>query len=50
MFVYEQRPEEFLNRYERLDTEEIHDDWLSLLPTTQLLIARVSETARDQLF
>ena len=41
MSVYEQRPEEFLNRYERLDTEEIHDDWLSFLPTTQLLILDV---------
>lgn len=41
MSVYEQHPEEFLNRYKRLDTEEIHDDWLSLLPTTQLLILDV---------
>lgn len=41
MSVYDQRPDDFLIRYERLDTGEIHADWLSLLPTTQLLILDV---------
>lgn len=37
MSAYEQRPDNFFRQYERLDTAEIHDDWLSLLPNTQLL-------------
>ena len=38
MSVYDQRAYDFLTRYERVGTVEIHDDWLSLLPTTQLLV------------
>lgn len=38
MSVYEDHPDNFLRRYERLDTAEVHGDWLSLLPTTRLLI------------
>lgn len=38
MSVYDQRADDFLTRYERVGTTEIHDDWLPLLPTTQLLV------------
>lgn len=41
MSIYEQRPDEFVNRYERVNTEEIHGRWLSLLPATQLLVLDV---------
>ncbi|MFP4227734.1 MAG: methyltransferase domain-containing protein [Salinivenus sp.] len=41
MSVYDQRTDDFLTRYERVRTTEIHDNWLPLLPTTQLLILDV---------
>jgi SAM-dependent methyltransferase len=41
MSVYDAHPDDFLRRYERLDTPEVHGDWLSLLPTTQLLVLDV---------
>ncbi len=41
MSVYEHHADDFLTRYERLDTDAIHDDWLSLLPSTQLLVLDV---------
>ena len=41
MSVYDRRADDFLTRYERADAEEIHADWLSLLPSTQLLVLDV---------
>ncbi len=41
MSVYDRRAEDFLSRYERVDTAEIHTEWLSLLPSTQLLVLDV---------
>ncbi|MCS4097927.1 protein-L-isoaspartate O-methyltransferase [Salinibacter ruber] len=41
MSAYEQRPDHYFRQYERLDTAELHGDWLSLLPSTQLLVLDV---------
>lgn len=41
MSIYNERPEEFVSRYERLDTTEVHSEWLGYLPTTQLLVLDV---------
>ena len=41
MSVYQRQPDAFFQRYERVATEEIHGDWLSFLPTTQLLVLDV---------
>ncbi|WP_263790633.1 methyltransferase domain-containing protein [Salinibacter sp.] len=41
MSAYKQRPDDFFRRYERTDTEVVHGDWLSLLPSTQLLVLDV---------
>ncbi|WP_251963813.1 class I SAM-dependent methyltransferase [Salinibacter ruber] len=41
MSAYEQRPDDYFRQYERLDTAELHGDWLSLLPSTQLLVLDV---------
>ena len=41
MSVYDRRPGDFLSRYERVDVTEIHADWLSFLPSTQLLVLDV---------
>lgn len=36
--MYDERADEYMNRYERVNSETIHADWLSLLPSTKLLI------------
>lgn len=41
MSVYSQRPDDFVERYERANTEGVHQEWISLLPTTQLLVLDV---------
>lgn len=41
MFAYAHRPDDFAERYESLKTDEVHGDWLSLLPSTQLLVLDV---------
>mgnify|MGYP006422547305 CR=1 FL=1 len=41
MSVYDRRPSDFLTRYESVAANEIHESWLSLLPTTRLLVLDV---------
>ena len=41
MSIYDERPDDFLQRYERPKTAAVHGEWLSLLPTTQLLVLDV---------
>lgn len=41
MSTYEQYPDRFLKRYESVNPQGIHQNWLSLLPTTQLLVLDV---------
>ena len=41
MSIYDQRSTDFVERYECVETDEIHGNWLSLLPHTQLLVLDV---------
>jgi SAM-dependent methyltransferase len=41
MSLYDQHPDDFFQRYEQLNTPEVHGNWLSLLPSTQLLVLDV---------
>jgi SAM-dependent methyltransferase len=41
MSVYNRRADNFFERYEQVETRNVHSDWLSLLPSTQLLVLDV---------
>jgi len=41
MSAYDERADEFVTQYERAKTAETYANWLSLLPTTQLLVLDV---------
>jgi len=36
--AYNQRAQEYTDAYESVETTDVHEDWLSLLPDTRLLV------------